>query len=233
MKKSVVLNGRRVTYELERKRVRRLSLRVRADGTLAVSAPYLTPTLLVESLILSRADWILAQLERREAAAAQRENAVFLRGERLPLVVRQGGRGGAALKDGALILTLKDPADAEERQRVLDNWQKRLCTEEITALCRRYYPAFGRRGVAFPTLSFRRMKTRWGSCRPQKGALSFNTRLTELPPGCADYVVVHEFAHFLQANHSPAFYAEVARVLPDWKARRAALKAWEKAHPME
>lgn len=233
MKKSIVLNGRRVTYELERKRVRRLSLRVRPDGTLAVSAPHLTPTILVESLILSRADWILAQLARREAAAAQRENAVFLRGERLPLIVRQGGRGGAALKDGALILTLKDPADAEERQRVLDNWQKRLCTEEITALCRQYYPAFGRRGVAFPTLSFRRMKTRWGSCRPQRGALSFNTRLTELPPGCADYVVVHEFAHFLQANHSPAFYAEVARVLPDWKARRAALKAWEKAHPME
>lgn len=233
MKKSIVLNGRRVAYELERRRVRRLSLRVRPDGTLAVSAPYLTPTLLVEGLILSRADWILAQLERREAAAAQRENAVFLRGERLPLVVRQGGRCGASVKDGALILTLKDPADAEERQRVLDNWQKRLCAEEITTLCRRYYPAFGRRGVAFPTLSFRRMKTRWGSCRPQKGALSFNTRLIELPPGCADYVVVHEFAHFLQPNHAPAFYAEVARVLPDWKSRRAALKAWEKAHPME
>ena len=232
MRKSIVLRGRRVAYELERKRVRRISLRIRPDGTPAVSAPPLTPTLLIEKLLLSRGDWILAQLERREAEAAQRENAVYLWGERLPLRLRQGGRVSAAPQDGALLLTLKDPADAEEKRRVLEAWQKRVCAARVTELCRRYYPAFERRGVAFPSLSFRRMSSRWGSCRPQRGALSFNTRLAELPPACADYVVVHEFAHFLQPNHSPAFYAEVARVLPDWKERRALVKAWEKAHPL-
>ena len=69
-------------------------------------------------------------------------------------------------------------------------------------------------------------------CRPQKGALSFNTRLAELPPDCVRYVAVHEFAHFLQPNHSAAFYEEVARVLPDWKQRRDRLRAWERAHPL-
>ena len=114
MRKSIVLRGRRVAYELERKRVRRISLRIRPDGTPAVSAPPLTPTLLIEKLLLSRGDWILAQLERREAEAAQRENGVYLWGERLPLRLRQGGRASAAPQDGALLLTLKDPADAEE-----------------------------------------------------------------------------------------------------------------------
>lgn len=233
MQKSIVLRGRRLCYELVRKRIRSVNLRVRADGSLSVSAPQLTPAAVIESLIQSRADWILAQLARREAAAAERENAVWLAGERLPVVLRQGGCSGVKTENGALILTLRDPSDAQERRRALENWQKRLCAEQVTALCRRYYPAFERRGVAFPTLSFRRMTSRWGSCRPQKGALSFNTRLTELPPGCADYVVVHEFAHFLQPNHAPAFYAEVARVLPDWQRRRAALKAWEKSHPFD
>ena len=142
MRKSIVLRGRRVAYELERKRVRRISLRIRPDGTPAVSAPPLTPTLLIEKLLLSRGDWILAQLERREAEAAQRENAVYLWGEHLPLRLRQGGRASAAPQDGALLLTLKDPADAEEKRRVLEAWQKKLCAARVTA----------RRGLPEPQL---------------------------------------------------------------------------------
>ena len=232
MRRTVVLRGRRVEYELERKRVRRVNLRIRADGSLHVSAPLLTPSLAVDALLLSRQDWILEKL--REAAQRREadENTVFLWGEKLSLRLQQGGRHSAVVSGDTLILTLKDPWDREEQRRALEAWQKKVCTERVTALCRRYYPYFVRRGLRFPTLSFRRMKSRWGSCRPQKGALTFNTRLAELPPECADYVVVHELAHFLQPNHSAAFYAEVARVLPDWKARRDRIRAWEKIHPL-
>ena len=232
MRRSIVLHGRRVDYELERKRVRHVNLRIRADGSLYVSAPRLTPLPVVEGLLLSRQDWILEHLRRREEQAAEESDAVWLWGEKLKLALRQGKRAAVAREGGTLMLTLRDPSDAEEKRRVLENWQKRLCAERVTELCRRYYPAFERRGVPFPTLSFRRMKTRWGSCRPQKGALSYNTRLAELPPDAADYVVVHEFAHFLQPNHSAAFYAEIARVLPDWQERRAMIRAWEKRRPL-
>ena len=67
------------------------------------------------------------------------------------------------------------------------------------------------------------MKSRWGSCNPGKGILTFNTQLMYAPPECIEYVVVHEFAHFLQPNHSALFYNEVAAVLPDWKDRRKKL----------
>ena len=39
-----------------------------------------------------------------------------------------------------------------------------------------------------------------------------------------EYVVVHEFCHFAHPNHSPTFWAAVARVMPDYKARQALLK---------
>ena len=227
-----MLRGQRVEYEFERKAVRHINARIRPDGSIYVSAPFFTPTAAVERLLLDRQDWILTHLAHRKAQAEEAENAVFLWGERLTLCVRQGGRNGAVKDGDRLLLTLRDPTDDAQRQRALDAWQKRVCAERVTALCRQYYPAFEKRGVPFPSLSFRRMKSRWGSCRPQKGALSFNTRLAELPADCADYVVVHELAHFLQPNHSPAFYAEVQRVLPDWKARRARIRAWETAHPL-
>ena len=227
-----MLRGRRVEYELERKRVRRVNLRIRSDGSLHVSAPRLTPPLAVDALLLSRQDWILEKLRAAEERAKADEDSVWLWGENLTLQPKQGGRHGAVVSGETLILTLKDPEDREERRRVLEAWQKKLCAARVTALCQKYYPYFERRDLAFPSLSFRRMRSRWGSCRPQKGALSFNTRLAELPPDCADYVVVHELAHFWQPNHSAAFYAEVARVLPDWKLRRDKIRAWEKIHPL-
>ena len=65
---------------------------------------------------------------------------------------------------------------------------------------------------------------RWGVCCPGKKQITFALQLYHMPPAAQIYVVVHEYCHFLQPNHSPAFWAEVAKLLPDWKARRALLK---------
>ncbi len=66
-------------------------------------------------------------------------------------------------------------------------------------------------------------KTRFGSCSG-KNSLCFSWRLMLYPPEAVDYVVVHELAHIQEKNHSPAFYAVVAAVLPDYKAREQLLK---------
>ena len=46
----------------------------------------------------------------------------------------------------------------------------------------------------------------------------------QYPPEAIDYVVVHELAHIRHKDHSPAFYAEVSRYLPDYRQRQAMLK---------
>lgn len=66
-------------------------------------------------------------------------------------------------------------------------------------------------------------RTRFGSCSP-RNRLSFSWRLLQYPEEAVDYVVVHELAHILHHDHSPAFYAAVAAVLPDHRERRALLR---------
>ena len=66
-------------------------------------------------------------------------------------------------------------------------------------------------------------KKRFGSCSSQ-GHICFSWRLMQYPPEAIDYVVVHELAHLKHMNHSPAFHALVASVLPDHKQRRALLR---------
>lgn len=94
----------------------------------------------------------------------------------------------------------------------------------ITAACEKVYPHFAKRGISYPKIKFRNMVSRWGSCHPVKGVLTFNTALMYAPIECIEYVAAHEFTHFLQPNHSRQFYEELEKVCPDWKVRRQALK---------
>ena len=66
-------------------------------------------------------------------------------------------------------------------------------------------------------------RTRFGSCSG-KNSLCFSLYLMAYPPEAIEYVVVHELAHIRHKNHSPAFYAEVERYLPDWRQRQTLLK---------
>lgn len=65
-----------------------------------------------------------------------------------------------------------------------------------------------------PVLKVRQMKTRWGVCVPAKRQITFSLRLAEKPRAAVEYVVLHEYAHFVRADHSPAFWAVVARYMP-------------------
>ena len=107
--------------------------------------------------------------------------------------------------------------------------QQQYFTEEeikevIHFLCKKVYPYFENKGIKYPQIKFRKMVSRWGSCNFIKGILTFNINLMYAPVECIEYVVLHEFTHFLQDNHSNKFYEELERVCPKWKECRRKLK---------
>ena len=56
-----------------------------------------------------------------------------------------------------------------------------------------------------------RQRSRWGSCSTHSGEIRISRRLADWPDWVLDYVLVHELAHLVEPNHSPAFGALVAR----------------------
>lgn len=118
-----------------------------------------------------------------------------------------------------------------EKQRQRAQAHPPLTEDEIAALrqkARDILPGrvahyAGRMGVTPTGVKITGAKTRFGSCSA-KNSLCFSLYLMAYPDAAIDYVVVHELAHIRHKNHSPAFYAEVARVMPDYRERRKLLK---------
>ena len=84
--------------------------------------------------------------------------------------------------------------------------------KDIPPRARKYAPLIG---VRYGRVTIRNQRTRWGSCS-SKGNLNFNCLLMLCPEEVRDSVVVHELCHLKHMDHSPAFYAEVRRVFPEY-----------------
>lgn len=80
-----------------------------------------------------------------------------------------------------------------------------------------------RMNAAYKSVGVTSARGRWGSCSGEN-AIRFSFRLIYAPKEVIEYVVVHELAHTKHHNHSPLFWAEVEKFVPDWKKKRAWLK---------
>ncbi len=83
-------------------------------------------------------------------------------------------------------------------------------------------------GATVTRVSVRNQRSRWGSCSA-KGTIALNWRLVQMPAMVRDYVILHELMHLRQANHSSAFWREVASVCPDWREA----ERWLRKHGRE
>ncbi len=111
-------------------------------------------------------------------------------------------------------------------------WPERASAAMLARALREFYEAQGRADIGrwmprhlagLPRvpgrIRFKVMSSQWGSLSPD-GSMALDLSLILARPSAFEYVLVHELCHLAQANHSPAFWREVERRFPDWRAER-------------
>ena len=232
MLRTVEADGNAISYTLERKPVKNINLRIRADQCVYVSAPKDVAAKMVDAFVVEKSAYILRALKKfkdknRETVSENNfvngETVKFL-GRNLRLKIKNASRSKVESDESYVTLYVKDVQDADLKKRVLETWLRKKCKDEMTAICKKVYPQVKKYGVAFPEIQLREMVSRWGSCSPKKGFVTFNTALIAMPVSCIEYVVTHEFTHFLYPNHSKKFYQQLATFMPDWEDRKKRLE---------
>ena len=112
--------------------------------------------------------------------------------------------------------TVVIPVLTDEDVRLL----KKQAKEYFTAKVAEYSEIMGLKPSRITITSAQK---RFGSCN-QRGNICFAYRLILYPERAREYVAVHELAHLKHLNHSPEFYALVAKYMPDYKERRELLR---------
>jgi predicted metal-dependent hydrolase len=109
------------------------------------------------------------------------------------------------------LITLTSPIDKEQAKEVL--------VKRLTELAKQHSLHFNR-------VHIRNQRSRWGSCS-RNNDISLNMKIMVLSEDMRDYVLLHELVHTKVYNHSPKFWAELNKYVPDAKAKDKRLRWYD------
>ena len=218
MKTIALPDGREIKYELTRKRVKNVNMRIKSDGTVHVSANTRVSVKRIEEILTERADYILnaaKRLQERERRSEITSDKMRWLGKEYPVRIIRNHSERVALEENELRVFTTHP---EEAQQKLSEWAvasfSRLI-EELNAEVRNTLITHDLMPPA-TVISIKNMKTRWGSCSYTRGHISINLRLMAYPRETVLSVLWHEYAHYWHHDHSERFYAFLLRYYPEY-----------------
>ncbi|MGB1236391.1 MAG: M48 family metallopeptidase [Planktomarina sp.] len=197
-------------------RAKRLSLRVsQLDGAVRLTLPQRCSMSLAEEFLTDRADWV------RKHVGNSAVTQIIGEGAGIPFLgvnrtVVQGSGRTVTVTD----TELQVPAKPDRIGIKLQTFLKERARAAVVAATNAYAD---RLDVTVGRISLKDTRSRWGSCS-SAGNINYSWRLIMAPAPVLNYVAAHEVAHRLEMNHSNRYWANVARIYPDYNTQRAWLR---------
>ncbi|MCK5932873.1 MAG: M48 family metallopeptidase [Fulvimarina manganoxydans] len=245
---SIHVAGRDLLVTVRRNRqARRLILRLAPEGDgVLVTAPPRAGTRQIAEFLERHRSWIEDRLDDAPRPIDIIDGAILpFRGAPLR-IVHHGGRLRTKLSpaplgidaepdDPRLVALFAEPARTgaaqalselhvggapEHLARRVADFLKAEAKSALMVAVDRHAQTVGLKPAA---MTLKDTKSRWGSCTSDR-RLSFSWRIAMAPPDILDYLAAHEVAHFVEMNHSAAFWALCRKLCPGSEAGRAWLR---------
>jgi len=212
-----------LSYSVRRSPKRKtLTITVERDRSVVVHAPSKATDEAIQRVVESRRQWIFEKLHHGQKyqdlphppgkELVSGESALYL-GRWYRIEVVADGAGEIHFTQRFLI----PAAHAMGRKGAMREWYLARANEKILPRVERHAHELG---VEFKRARIVDNRYRWGSCTIHDN-VSFNWRLIKAPTFVIDYVIVHELAHLIEANHTPRFWNVVRTHVPKMEKARA------------
>ncbi|MBR5468416.1 MAG: M48 family metallopeptidase [Firmicutes bacterium] len=220
-----------IEFELTRKQVKNINIRINEEGIISVSAGKSVPVEDIRAFVESRAEWIirnLADLERYNSAKPDNDiyngKKLYILGNVYTARVEEAKKDRVEVEDGIVTVYTKDTEDSERMIKTYKKWLVGVAEPIFQQLLEKVHKQLEGEGIPMPEMHIRNMKTRWGSCKVSDKVVTLNLQLIKNDIACIEQVVLHELLHFVQPNHGEEFYVLLEKYMPDWKERKQHLE---------
>lgn len=208
----------------------RLSISIKADGSVVVTKPRLMPNFMVRRFVEKNQDWIIKQQAKRQRQKPLMTDEMVLifgqKYERVNSVENSLPTGISIVNQQAIYRPVASATQMTTQQlqkkadQALDAFLKRAATNYILPRTAQLAEIMQ---ITYKSISLKQQKSRWGSCSSQ-ARLNFNWRLTHFAPEIIDYVIIHELAHRVHMNHGRDFWRLVAKFDHEYQSHKRSLK---------
>lgn len=203
-------------------RARRLSIRIDARaGEAVLIAPSERKLADVVAFARTKASWMRERLAERPHGTPLEPGAIIDLFGRPTRLVAVSGAGAARLIDSADGPVIQSGGEGEAFARRVENLFKRLARQVLVERTEHHLRTLGQRPVK---VSIADTRSRWGSCSPHNRSIRYSWRVIMAPPAVADYLAAHEVAHLVHADHSPAYWSVVQKLVGDHRPFRKWLR---------
>ena len=203
-------------------------------GRVRITAPEHSNIDTVRIFAVSKLAWI--QRQQKKLREQDRETireyldreSHYVWGKRYLLrIVEADGAAAVELKAGKMLLRIRPDASTVAREAIVSKWYREQLKSAIPDLLAKWEPIIG---VSVERVFVRKMKTKWGSCNPDRRSIRLNTDLAKKPAACLEYILVHELTHLVEKTHNHRFSALMDQFMPQWRDYREMLNASPLTH---
>ncbi len=217
MLRKIKVNDLEICYTLIIKNVKNINLHITRNGEIVVSCNAYVPLKKVDEFVGIKCQWILEKMrmiQQQQKILHDNQRFLFL-GKSYPIKTVLSKTSGVRLREGICMIYKRE---SEDEYKILLQYEKEMAQKILKQKMKEVYEKMSHDYIINePALKIRKMTSRWGSCMPKKNQITLNSQLIHYQERFIDYVVIHEYAHLIQPNHSKAFYAIIEKYMPDYK----------------
>lgn len=207
--------------EITRKNIKHVHLGVYPpNGSVRISAPLCTDLNKIRVFAISKLSWIKKQQQKIQQQKREfpreylERESHYLWGKRYLLkIIEEHSPTKIIQKHSCLVMFVRPNTTQEQRANILSSWYREQLKAELPELIEKWAPILN---IEVNKFYIQQMKTRWGSCNPQKQNIRLNTELAKKPLICLEYIVVHEMLHLIEPSHNTKFMTLMKQFMPKW-----------------